>query len=61
MLGLLRLIDTGNALTPQSRALLLDMMARCRTGSNRIAASFRRARGWRTRPHLSGYTGDVGY
>src|SRR4051794_31796827 len=38
MLGLLQLIDTGNALTPESRLVLLDMMRRCVTGSNRIRA-----------------------
>ena len=62
MLGLLRLIDAGPALTPQSRHLLLDMMRRCATGSNRIRGIL---------PHgatvehktgtLSGYTGDVGF
>jgi len=62
MLGLLRLIDSGPALTPQSRHLLLDMMRRCATGSNRIRGIL---------PHgatvehktgtLSGYTGDVGF
>jgi beta-lactamase class A len=36
MLELLRLVDSDRALTPQSRALLLDMMRRCATGSNRI-------------------------
>ena len=62
MLGLLRLIDTGTALTPQSRSILLDMMRRCRTGSNRIrgilppGATVEHKTGT-----LSGYTGDVGF
>ena len=62
MLGLLRLIDSGNALQPQSRSLLLDMMRRCRTGSNRIrgilppGALVENKTGT-----LSGYTGDVGF
>ena len=62
MLGLLRLIDTGNALKPESRSLLLDMMRRCRTGSNRIrgilppGATVEHKTGT-----LSGYTGDVGF
>ena len=62
MLGLLRLIDTGSSLRPQSRALLLDMMRRCRTGSNRIrgilpsGAMVEHKTGT-----LSGYTGDVGF
>ena len=62
MLGLLRLIDRGPALTPQSRHLLLDMMRRCATGSNRIrgilpaGATVEHKTGT-----LSGYTGDVGF
>jgi beta-lactamase class A len=62
MLGLLRLIDTGNALTPGSRSILLDMMARCRTGSNRIRGILPPgARVENKTGTLSGYTGDVGY
>jgi beta-lactamase class A len=62
MLQLLRLIDSGNALTPRSRALLLDMMRRCATGRNRIrglmppGALVEHKTGT-----LNGYTGDVGY
>jgi beta-lactamase class A len=62
MLRLLRLIDTGGALTPESRFILLDMMRRCRTGSNRIrgilppGATVEHKTGT-----LSGYTGDVGF
>ncbi|HEX8062490.1 MAG TPA: serine hydrolase [Allosphingosinicella sp.] len=62
MLGLLRLIDSGAALTPQSRQILLDMMRRCATGSNRIrgilppGATVEHKTGT-----LSGYTGDVGF
>jgi beta-lactamase class A len=62
MLGLLRLIDRGDALTAESRHLLLDMMRRCATGSNRIrgilppGAIVEHKTGT-----LSGYTGDVGY
>ncbi len=36
MLQLLRVIDSGPALSARSRALLLDMMRRCATGRNRI-------------------------
>ena len=36
MLELLRLVDGDQALTPQSRGLVLDMMRRCATGKNRI-------------------------
>ena len=62
MLGLLRLIDSGAALKPHSRYLLLDMMRRCATGSNRIrgilpaGATVEHKTGT-----LSGYTGDVGF
>ena len=62
MLGLLRLIDSGTALKPESRYLLLDMMRRCATGSNRIrgilppGATVEHKTGT-----LSGYTGDVGF
>jgi len=62
MLNLLRLIDTGNALSPASRTLLLDVMRRCATGSNRIrgllppGAMVEHKTGT-----LTGYTGDVGF
>lgn len=62
MLGLLRLVDKGSALKPESRHLLLDMMRRCRTGSNRIrgilppGATVEHKTGT-----LSNYTADVGY
>ena len=36
MVELLRRIDNGSLLRPASRAYLLDLMARCRTGKNRI-------------------------
>lgn len=36
MVDLLHRIDSGKLLRPQSRAYLLDLMARCRTGKNRI-------------------------
>lgn len=38
MLALLSAIDRGNALSPQSRAVLLDTMTRTSTGRNRIRA-----------------------
>lgn len=62
MLGLLKLIDSGPALSPQSRHLLLDMMRRCRTGSNRIRGILPAGA---TVEHKTGtlnnYTGDVGF
>jgi beta-lactamase class A len=62
MLGLLRLIDRGGALRPESRLLLLDMMHRCRTGSNRIRGILPPgARVENKTGTLSGYTGDIGF
>jgi beta-lactamase class A len=62
MLGLLRLIDRGGALRPESRAVLLDMMRRCATGSNRMRGLLPpEARVEHKTGTLSGYTGDVGY
>lgn len=62
MLGLLRLINSGDALSPGSRALLLDMMRRCATGSNRIRGLLPPgARVEHKTGTLSGYTGDVGF
>jgi beta-lactamase class A len=62
MLGLLRVIAGGEALKPGSRSILLDMMARCRTGSNRIRGILPAgARVENKTGTLSGYTGDVGY
>lgn len=62
MIGLLRVIDQGDALSPRSRAILLDMMARCETGTNRIPALM--PAGVRVEHKtgtLNGYTGDVGF
>lgn len=62
MLELLRLVDSDRALSPSSRALLLDMMRRCATGSNRIRgllppdATVEHKTGT-----LSRYTSDVGF
>ncbi len=62
MLGLLRLIDSGPALSHQSRYLLLDMMRRCATGSNRIRAILPPGATVQNKTGtLSGYTGDVGF
>jgi beta-lactamase class A len=62
MLGLLRLIDGGDALSSGSRTLLLDMMRRCATGSNRIRGLLPpEARVEHKTGTLNGYTGDVGF
>jgi beta-lactamase class A len=62
MVDLLRRLDKGNALKPESHSYLLDLMARCATGRNRMKALLP----WGTRVEhktgtLNGYTSDVGY
>jgi len=62
MLRLLQMIDTGQALSPESRARLLDIMSRCATGSNRIRALL--PSGTRVEHKtgtLNGYTGDIAF
>lgn len=62
MLQLLRLIDSGQALSPRSRALLLDIMRRCATGRNRIRGLMPpEAMVEHKTGTLNGYTGDVGF
>jgi beta-lactamase class A len=62
MLDLLRLINNGSALSPASRSLLLDMMRRCATGSNRIRGILPPGAGVEHKTGtLNGYTGDVGF
>jgi beta-lactamase class A len=62
MLQLLRLIDSGGALSPQSRTLLLDIMRRCATGRNRIRGMMPpEATVEHKTGTLTGYTGDVGF
>ncbi len=62
MLQLLRLIDSGDALSPRSRTLLLDIMRRCATGRNRIRGLMPpEAMVEHKTGTLTGYTGDVGF
>ena len=62
MVGLLRLVDSDTALSPSSRTLLLDMMSRCRTGSNRIRGLLPPSVQVENKTGtLNGYTGDVGF
>ena len=62
MLNLLRLVDSGRALSPSSRWLLMDMMRRCSTGSNRMRALLPSyARVEHKTGTLDGYTSDVGF
>jgi len=62
MIALLRLIDTGQALKPESRLVLLDIMSRCATGRNRIRALL--PPGVRVEHKtgtLNGFSGDVAF
>jgi beta-lactamase class A len=62
MVELLARIDSGKLLRPQSRSYLLDVMARCQTGRNRMRALLP---SWARVEHktgtLNGYTSDVGF
>jgi beta-lactamase class A len=62
MVDLLSRIDSGKLLQPESRSYLLDVMARCQTGKNRMRALLP---AWARVEHktgtLNGYTSDVGY
>ncbi|BEV02475.1 serine hydrolase [Novosphingobium olei] len=61
MLALLAAIDRGNALSPQSRAVLLDTMTRTSTGRNRIRAGLPEGTLFAHKTGtLSGVTDDVG-
>jgi beta-lactamase class A len=62
MVDLLRRLDKGNVLQPESRSYLMDLMGRCETGKNRIRGMLP----WGTKVEhktgtLNGYTSDVGY
>ena len=61
MLNLLRLVDGDQALSPQSRGLLLDMMGRCKTGKNRIRGLLPSYAVQNKTGTLSNYTSDVGF
>ena len=62
MLHLLQLIDTGQALSPESRGRLLDMMGRCITGRNRIRALLPPGTPVEHKTvTLDGYTGDIAF
>jgi beta-lactamase class A len=62
MVELLRRLDNGTLLRPQSRQYLLGLMAQCRTGKNRMRAML--PAGTRVEHKtgtLSGYSSDVGF
>ncbi len=61
MLALLAAIDRGNALSPQSRAVLLDTMTRTSTGKNRMRAGLPDGTVFAHKTGtLAGVTDDVG-
>ncbi|WP_240325489.1 serine hydrolase [Sphingomonas mesophila] len=62
MVELLRRIDKGELLRPSSRAYLLDLMARCKTGRNRMRALLpASAQVQHKTGTLNNYTSDVGF
>ena len=62
MVKLLRLIDHGPVLKPESRRYLLDMMERCITGRNRMKALLPAGTLVQHKTGtLNGLTGDVGF
>ena len=62
MVDLLKRIDSGAMLRPQSRNYLLGLMARCATGRNRIRAMLPEGTLVQHKTGtLSGYTSDVGF
>jgi beta-lactamase class A len=62
MIGLLKKIEMGNVLTPQSRSYLAATMARCITGSNRIRALLPAGTPVEHKTGtLTGLTDDVGF
>jgi len=62
MVQLLKRIDEGSLLRPQSRAYLLDLMARCATGKNRIRGLLPAGTLVQHKTGtLNNYTSDVGF
>jgi beta-lactamase class A len=62
MVHLLRRIDNGSLLRPESRSYLLDLMARCATGKNRLRAMLPAGTLVQHKTGtLSNYTSDVGF
>lgn len=61
MVQMLRSLDKGNILTPANRAYLLDVMARCATGKNRIRGMLAGVPIAHKTGTLNNYTSDVGF
>jgi beta-lactamase class A len=61
MVQMLRSLDKGNILTPTNRAYLLDVMARCATGKNRIRGMLSGVPIAHKTGTLNNYSSDVGF
>nr|WP_314442581.1 serine hydrolase [uncultured Sphingomonas sp.] len=61
MVQMLRSLDKGNILTPANRAYLLDVMARCATGKNRIRGMLSGVPIAHKTGTLNNYSSDVGF
>jgi len=61
MVDLLRRIYKAEIIKPESRNYLLDVMARCQTGKNRMKALLPRGVVEHKTGTLNGYTSDVGF
>lgn len=61
MVELLRKIDKGEILRPTSRAYLLDVMARCQTGKNRMRYLLPAGAVQHKTGTLNNYSSDVGF
>jgi beta-lactamase class A len=61
MVSMLRTLDRGNVLKPASRAYLLNVMARCATGKNRIRGLLSGVPIAHKTGTLNNYTSDVGF
>lgn len=61
MVAMLRTIDRGKVLSVSSRAYLLDVMARCATGKNRMRAMLSGVPIAHKTGTLNNYTSDVGF
>lgn len=61
MVELLRKIDKGELLRPTSRAYLLDVMARCQTGKNRMRYLLPAGAVQHKTGTLNNYSSDVGF
>jgi beta-lactamase class A len=61
MVSMLRTLERGNVLTPTSRSYLMDVMARCATGKNRIRGMLSGVPVAHKTGTLNNYTSDVGF